>query len=115
MFTGAYAVNPATGAPMPIWIADYVLMEYGTGAIMAVPGHDERDFEFAPRVRLPIVRVVAAPDDDADTPLGDAAFTDDVERARSSTPASSTALPVRRGEARDRRVAGRARAAPSRW
>src|SRR5438477_5611483 len=47
VFTGAYAINPATGQPIPIWIADYVLMEYGTGAIMAVPGHDERDFEFA--------------------------------------------------------------------
>ena len=47
VFTGAYAVNPATGRPIPVWIADYVLMEYGTGAIMAVPGHDERDFEFA--------------------------------------------------------------------
>ena len=46
-----YAINPATGEPIPIWIADYVLMEYGTGAIMAVPGHDERDFEFAQRVR----------------------------------------------------------------
>jgi leucyl-tRNA synthetase len=59
VFTGSYAVNPATGAPIPIWIADYVLMEYGTGAIMAVPGHDERDFEFARRFGLPIVRVVA--------------------------------------------------------
>src|SRR5690606_5020590 len=45
--TGARAINPATGGEIPIWIADYVLMEYGTGAIMAVPGHDERDFEFA--------------------------------------------------------------------
>jgi leucyl-tRNA synthetase len=61
VFTGAYTINPATGSPIPIWIADYVLMEYGTGAIMAVPGHDERDFEFARRYRLPIVRVVAEP------------------------------------------------------
>ena len=59
VFTGAYAVNPATGEPIPVWIADYVLMEYGTGAIMAVPGHDERDFEFAQQFELPIVRVVA--------------------------------------------------------
>ena len=58
VFTGAYATNPATGQPIPIWIADYVLMEYGTGAIMAVPGHDERDFEFASAFDLPIVRVV---------------------------------------------------------
>ncbi len=59
VFTGSHATNPATGAPIPIWIADYVLMEYGTGAIMAVPGHDERDFEFANVFSLPIVRVVA--------------------------------------------------------
>jgi len=59
VFTGAYATNPATQRPIPIWIADYVLMEYGTGAIMAVPGHDERDFEFATVYSLPIVRVVA--------------------------------------------------------
>jgi leucyl-tRNA synthetase len=68
-FTGAYATNPATGQPIPIWIADYVLMEYGTGAIMAVPGHDERDFEFARAYDLPIVRVVAAAGESADTPL----------------------------------------------
>ena len=77
VFTGGMAVNPATGGKIPIWIADYVLMEYGTGAIMAVPGHDERDFEFARVFDLPIVRVVAGPDDAADTPLGDAAYTDD--------------------------------------
>ena len=59
VFTGSYATNPATGRPIPIWVADYVLMEYGTGAIMAVPGHDERDFEFAKAFGLPIVRVVA--------------------------------------------------------
>jgi leucyl-tRNA synthetase len=59
VFTGGHAVNPATGEKIPVWIADYVLMEYGTGAIMAVPGHDERDFEFARRYGLPIVRVVA--------------------------------------------------------
>jgi leucyl-tRNA synthetase len=78
-FTGAYATNPATGAPIPIWIADYVLMEYGTGAIMAVPGHDERDFEFARAFGLPIVRVVAGAGDDATTPLGETAFTDDAD------------------------------------
>jgi leucyl-tRNA synthetase len=58
VFLGAYARNPATGESVPIWIADYVLMEYGTGAIMAVPGHDERDHEFAQTFGLPIVRVV---------------------------------------------------------
>ena len=72
VFTGGYCRNPATGRAIPVWIADYVLMEYGTGAIMAVPGHDERDFEFARTFDLPIVRVVAGPDDEADTPLKEA-------------------------------------------
>lgn len=57
VFTGAYAINPATGKNIPIWIADYVLIGYGTGAIMAVPGHDERDYEFAVQFGLPIVPV----------------------------------------------------------
>jgi len=57
--TGGYAVNPLTGERVPIWVADYVLMGYGTGAIMAVPGHDERDFEFARRFGLPVRRVIA--------------------------------------------------------
>ena len=72
VFTGGYAKNPATGKDVPIWIADYVLMEYGTGAIMAVPGHDERDFEFASKYELPIPRVIAGPGDNAETPLGEA-------------------------------------------
>ncbi|OKL36193.1 leucine--tRNA ligase [Domibacillus mangrovi] len=59
VFTGAYAVNPANGEKMPIWIADYVLITYGTGAIMAVPAHDERDYEFAKKFELPITEVVA--------------------------------------------------------
>jgi leucyl-tRNA synthetase len=58
VFTGAHAINPVNGARIPIWIADYVLMGYGTGAIMAVPGHDQRDFEFAKTFDLPIVAVV---------------------------------------------------------
>jgi leucyl-tRNA synthetase len=58
VFTGAYAVNPVNGAKTPIWIADYVLAGYGTGAIMAVPGHDERDYEFAKQFELPIIEVV---------------------------------------------------------
>ncbi len=58
VFTGAYAINPVNGKEIPIWIADYVLATYGTGAIMAVPGHDERDFEFAKLFGLPIVTVV---------------------------------------------------------
>jgi len=61
VFIGSYARNPATGEAIPIWIADYVLMEYGTGAIMAVPAHDKRDFEFATQFKLPIRQVVAVP------------------------------------------------------
>ena len=61
VFTGGYAVNPATGHPIPVWVADYVLSTYGTGAIMAVPGQDERDWEFAQVYDLPIVRTVAPP------------------------------------------------------
>ena len=72
VFTGAYALNPATNGLIPVWVADYVLMEYGTGAIMGVPGHDERDFEFATQFALPIVRVVAGEGDTADTPLAEA-------------------------------------------
>jgi leucyl-tRNA synthetase len=62
VFTGSYAVNPTTGAEIPVFIADYVLMGYGTGAIMAVPGQDERDWEFAEVFDLPIVRTVAPPE-----------------------------------------------------
>jgi leucyl-tRNA synthetase len=76
VFTGAYARNPATGSSVPIWVADYVLMEYGTGAIMGVPGHDQRDYEFAQQMKLPIVRVVAGPGQDARTPLPGAAEPD---------------------------------------
>jgi leucyl-tRNA synthetase len=61
VFTGATAVNPTTGRPIPVFVADYVLMGYGTGAIMAVPGQDERDWEFAETFDLPIVRTVAPP------------------------------------------------------
>ena len=69
VFTGGDCINPATRKSIPVWIADYVLMGYGTGAIMAVPGHDERDFDFATTYSLPIVRVVADEGEDADTPL----------------------------------------------
>ncbi len=61
VFTGAYAINPVNGARIPVWIADYVLMSYGTGAIMAVPAHDERDHAFATQYRLPIIEVIAPP------------------------------------------------------
>lgn len=66
MPTGAYAVNPATGEKIPIWVADYVLSGYGTGAIMAVPAHDERDFEFAEVFGLAVVEVVQKPADETE-------------------------------------------------
>ncbi|MCG8353558.1 MAG: leucine--tRNA ligase [Chloroflexales bacterium] len=65
VFTGGYAINPVNGARIPIWIADYVLMGYGNGAIMAVPAHDERDFAFALKFNLPVIPVIARPDDAA--------------------------------------------------
>ncbi|WP_066292099.1 leucine--tRNA ligase [Bacillus sp. FJAT-29937] len=71
VFTGAYAVNPANGEKMPIWIADYVLASYGTGAIMAVPAHDERDHEFAKQFDLPIVEVVAGGNVEKEAYAGD--------------------------------------------
>jgi len=70
VFLGTYAINPLNNEEIPIWISDYVLMSYGTGAIMAVPGHDQRDYEFAKIFDLPIVQVVAGSD------ISSAAFTD---------------------------------------
>ncbi|MGI9077615.1 MAG: leucine--tRNA ligase [Gemmatimonadaceae bacterium] len=93
VFTGAYATNPATGLPIPVWIADYVLMEYGTGAIMAVPGHDERDFAFATAFDLPVKRVVAGEDAGADSPL-DTAYLGDGRLVNSG---SFDGLPVKDG------------------
>ena len=73
VFTGAYALNPANDEEIPIWVADYVLMSYGTGAIMAVPGHDERDHEFATQYDLPILEVISG----SDRPITEAAYTGD--------------------------------------
>ena len=64
VFTGSYCINPVNGEKIPVWVADYVLISYGTGAIMAVPGHDERDFEFAEKFEIPINRVIARADGD---------------------------------------------------
>lgn len=75
VFTGAHAINPVNDERIPIWVADYVLMGYGTGAIMAVPGHDERDHEFARTFGLPIVEVVAG----GKRPIEEEAFTDNAE------------------------------------
>ncbi|MFC7393572.1 leucine--tRNA ligase [Scopulibacillus cellulosilyticus] len=71
VFTGGYGINPVNGEKLPIWIADYVLMSYGSGAIMAVPAHDERDYEFARKFDLPIIEVVEGGD------ISEAAYTDD--------------------------------------
>jgi leucyl-tRNA synthetase len=70
VFIGSYAINPLNNQEIPIWISDYVLMSYGTGAIMAVPGHDQRDYEFAQKFDLPIMQVVSGGD------ISDSAFTD---------------------------------------
>jgi len=77
VFTGAYAINPVNGEKVPVWIADYVLGGYGTGAIMAVPGHDERDWEFAKKFGLPIVEVVSGGD------VSEAAYIGDGEHVNS--------------------------------
>jgi leucyl-tRNA synthetase len=72
VFTGSHALNPFNGQPVPIYLADYVLMSYGTGAIMAVPGQDQRDWEFAKAYGLPIIRTVQPPDDwEGEAYLGD--------------------------------------------
>ncbi|MEN8226334.1 MAG: leucine--tRNA ligase, partial [Bacteroidota bacterium] len=68
VFTGAYGINPVNGEPIPIWVADYVLMGYGTGAIMAVPGHDSRDFAFAKYFNIPIIQVVTKPGEKSSDP-----------------------------------------------
>ncbi|MEY4005323.1 MAG: hypothetical protein RLZZ221_1419, partial [Verrucomicrobiota bacterium] len=68
VFTGAFAINPINGRKVPVWAADYVLMGYGTGAIMAVPAHDERDHEFATRFELPVIRVIAGEKGDEKLP-----------------------------------------------
>ena len=72
VFTGRHVVNPVNGEHIPVWVADYVLMDYGTGAIMAVPGHDDRDFAFATTFDLPIKRVIAEEGVEADAPLDEA-------------------------------------------
>mgnify|MGYP000114886431 CR=1 FL=1 len=77
VFTGAYATNPVNGAKIPIWVADYVLISYGTGAIMAVPAHDERDWEFAKKYDLPIVEVLKGGN------VSEEAFTGDGEHVNS--------------------------------
>ncbi len=74
LFTGAYAINPLTKEKIPIWVSDFVLMAYGTGAIMSVPAHDQRDFEFARKYKLPIRIVIAPEDQDLDPEIMTQAF-----------------------------------------
>ncbi|MFA6600237.1 MAG: leucine--tRNA ligase [Candidatus Omnitrophota bacterium] len=94
VFTGSYAVNPVNGKNIPVWIADYVLLSYGTGAIMSVPAHDERDFEFAQKFHLPVVEVIQDPKKDAAngrTSL-EAAFTGEGICIHSATPDGSFSI-----------------------
>ena len=72
VFLGSYAINPVNNEKIPVWVADYVLMNYGTGAIMAVPGHDERDYQFAIKYGLPIIEVVSGGD------INTEAYTDNI-------------------------------------
>ncbi|SMB92867.1 leucyl-tRNA synthetase [Thermanaeromonas toyohensis ToBE] len=76
MFIGAYAVNPVNGEKIPVWIANYVLMEYGTGAVMGVPAHDQRDFEFARKYGLPIKVVIQPPDQELNPSTMEQAYVD---------------------------------------
>lgn len=90
VFTGAYAVNPVNGKKIPIWIADYVLISYGTGAIMSVPAHDERDYEFATKFKLPVIQVIRPPENLAGSIQG--AFTGVGVCENSSTPDKSFSI-----------------------
>ncbi len=72
VFTGSYCINPLNNEKVPIWIADYVLVTYGTGAVMAVPAHDERDFEFAQKFNLPIIEVISKTEESSKVPLEEA-------------------------------------------
>ncbi|WMI79854.1 leucine--tRNA ligase [Anaerotignum sp. MB30-C6] len=77
VFTGTYCINPVSGKEIPVWVADYVLADYGTGAVMCVPAHDERDFEFATKFELPIVQVIL-PEGEDEKPLTEAYVGDGV-------------------------------------
>ncbi|MDO8546146.1 MAG: leucine--tRNA ligase, partial [Nitrospirales bacterium] len=97
IFTGAYAINPFTHAKIPIWVANFVLYEYGTGAIMAVPAHDQRDFEFATRYRIPVRLVIQSPGGTLTEPLS-AAYEDAVGTLVNS--AQFSGLAVAEGKAK---------------
>jgi leucyl-tRNA synthetase len=95
VFTGSYAVNPVNGQQVPVWVADYVLISYGTGAIMAVPAHDLRDFEFAVQFDIPIVQVVEPPKD-WEPSKDEAALTTEID-GRSLTPFSGKGKAINSG------------------
>jgi leucyl-tRNA synthetase len=95
VFTGSTALNPATGQPIPVWVSDYVLMQYGTGAIGGVPAHDERDFAFAKKFELPVVRVLAGPGEDGATPVHEPAV--ETEGFRLVNSGSFSELPASEG------------------
>ena len=88
MFTGAYAINPVNNEKVPIWIANYVLADYGTGAVMGVPAHDQRDWEFAKEFDLPLRLVVQNKEQNLDLATMEEAYHN---RGPWSTPANSTA------------------------
>ena len=100
VFTGGFATNPVNGEAVPVWTADYVLMGYGTGAIMAVPGHDERDFAFARAFNLPVRRVVAPSVEQADDPLTAAEAAHGVAVHSSGDAISLDGLPTSEAKAR---------------
>ena len=106
VFTGAYAVNPVNGPRVPIYIADYVLMGYGTGAIMAVPGQDQRDWDFATRYGFEIIRTVEPPSDwegeayVGDGPTINSGFLDGLDQTAAKTARSSIGS-RRRGSVRE--------------
>ncbi len=114
VFTGSYAINPVNGEPVPIWIADYVLISYGTGAIMAVPAHDERDFEFARQYDIPIKPVVqpgdGIPGEEASRILAGEQVYTDVGVAMNSRGVRRT--PNRRVQTEDHSIARRSRLGP---
>ncbi|GAC1543576.1 MAG: leucine--tRNA ligase [Vulcanimicrobiaceae bacterium] len=95
IFTGAYARNPISNERVPIWVTNYVLADYGTGAVMGVPAHDERDFEFATKMHLPIVRVIETPGADNAAPPA-AAYTEDGRLMASAAFSGLAAEPARR-------------------
>ena len=104
VFTGAYAINPVNDEKIPVWIADYVLMGYGTGAIMAVPAHDQRDYDFATKFKLPI-RTVVKPADGSQPPAGRAFEGDGI----AINSLSIERADHRRGEGADHSYSGRPR------